>query len=67
MIDEQKSADRLLRLPEIIGPKGLLPISRSSFYAGIKRGIFPRPINLGKRISAWRLSDLQRALEKGDR
>jgi prophage regulatory protein len=36
----------------------LLPISRSSWYAGIKAGRFPQPIKLGPRVSAWRLQDI---------
>ena len=50
--------DRLIRLREIIGPAGLIPVSRSSFYQGVRDGIYPAPIRLGKRTSAWRLSDL---------
>jgi prophage regulatory protein len=67
MRDKDEAVDRLLRLPAIVGPRGLLPISRSSFYAGIKVGVFPKPIRLGKRISVWRLSDLQRAIDAGAR
>lgn len=51
-------SDRLIRLREIIGPAGLIPVSRSSFYQGVRDGIYPAPIRLGKRTSAWRLSDL---------
>ena len=32
-----------VRLKDIIGPTGLIPISRSGWYAGIKAGRFPKP------------------------
>jgi prophage regulatory protein len=50
--------DALVRIEKIVGPNGLIPISRSAFYQGIKDGIYPKPVRLGKRTSAWRMSDL---------
>jgi prophage regulatory protein len=50
--------DALIRIEKIIGPNGYIPVSRSSFYEGIKLGIYPKPIRLGKRTSAWRLSEI---------
>lgn len=40
----------LLRLPLVIQRTGL---ARTSIYAGIKRGDFPKPIQLGPRAVAW--------------
>lgn len=42
----------------------ILPISKSSFYAGIKSGKFPCPVKLGPRTSAWRISDIAIILER---
>jgi len=53
-----KSNDRLLRLPQVVGPKGLLPFSRSTFYDKIKQGELPEPLKLGPRIACWRKSDI---------
>lgn len=50
--------DVLVRIEKIVGPDGYIPISRAAFYQGIKDGIYPRPVRLGKRTSVWRLSDL---------
>ena len=54
-----------LRIWQIIGNKNsnpplepLIPISRSSFYAGIKAGIYPAPVKLSARVSAWRGKDI---------
>jgi predicted DNA-binding transcriptional regulator AlpA len=57
-----------LRLPQIIGnPKAgipaLLPISRSSFWAGVKTGRFPRPVKLGPRTTAWRVEDIRALIQ----
>jgi len=52
------SDDQLLRLPQVIGPEGLLPISRSTFYDKIKQGELPEPVKLGPRISTWKKSDI---------
>lgn len=58
-----------LRIWHILGDKKacppikpLLPISRSSFYAGIKAGIYPAPVKLSKRCVAWRVEDIEKLL-----
>lgn len=55
---EPQARDRLLRLRNIIGPHGLLPVSRSTFYALVAAGKIPKARKLGPRISAWRESDI---------
>lgn len=35
-----------------------LNIGRSSWYAGVAEGRFPKPIYLGPRMSRWRRSDV---------
>ena len=49
-----------LRLPQVLR---LIPVSKSSWWAGIKSGLYPRPVKLGKRTTAWRVEDI-RALIK---
>ncbi|WP_342129807.1 helix-turn-helix transcriptional regulator [Hydrogenophaga sp. OTU3427] len=54
---------RLLRLHQIIGDKqkgieALIPIGKSSWWAGVKSGRFPQPIKLGSRTTCWRKSDI---------
>lgn len=64
-----------LRLPQIIGnPKSappippLFPIGRSTWWAGVKSGRYPKPVKLGPRITAWRVEDVLAAIEgDGDR
>lgn len=42
--------DRILRRPEVEAATGL---SRSSIYARMSRGEFPRPVRIGTRAVGW--------------
>jgi prophage regulatory protein len=54
-----------LRLPSILAPKGPIPVSKSTWWAGVKAGRFPSPVKLGPRITAWRVEDITRLIETG--
>ena len=59
MLSNNSLADpRFLRLPSIIAPKGPLPISKSTWWAGVKSGRYPKPVKLGPGITAWRAGTL---------
>lgn len=58
--------DRLLRLSEILAPRGPIPVSRSTWWAGVGSK-FPKPVRLGARAVAWRASDIAALVEKGVR
>jgi prophage regulatory protein len=45
-----------VRLPTILAH---FPISKSSWWSGVKAGRFPKPVKLGPRISAWRVEDIK--------
>ncbi|WP_084503262.1 AlpA family phage regulatory protein [Desulfatirhabdium butyrativorans] len=58
-----------LRLPQIIGdPKkqqpALIPVSKSSWWAGVRAGKFPPPVKLGERTTAWRVEDIREYIQK---
>ncbi len=48
-----------VRLPGILAPNGPIPVSRSTWWAGIKDGRYPKPVKLGPRITAWRVEDIR--------
>jgi prophage regulatory protein len=55
-----------VRLPQILGnPRAnppipaVIPVSKSTWWAGIKSGRFPKPVKLGPRITAWRVDDIR--------
>ena len=65
MIDLQ--SEGFLRLSQIIGNKttpAIIPISKSSWWAGVKEGRFPQPVKLGKRTTAWTISAIRSLIEK---
>jgi prophage regulatory protein len=57
-----------VRLWQIIGGKGyppLIPISKSSWWNGIRAGIYPEPVRtFGKRMSLWRVEDIRKLTNK---
>jgi prophage regulatory protein len=55
----------LLRLSAILAPQGPIPVSKSTWWAGVRDGRFPKPIKLGPRITAWRAEDIARLLDQG--
>lgn len=55
-----------VRLSHIIGNSktnppipAIIPVSKSTWWAGVKSGRFPKPIKLGPRITAWRVEDIR--------
>jgi prophage regulatory protein len=48
-----------VRLPQILS---VLPIGKSSWWAGIRAGRYPAPIKLGPRTSVWRVEDIKALL-----
>jgi prophage regulatory protein len=54
-----------LRLSSILAPNGPIPVGRSTLWAGVKSGRFPRPVKLGPRMTAWRIEDIRTLIEKG--
>jgi predicted DNA-binding transcriptional regulator AlpA len=54
-----------VRLSSILAPNGPIPVSKSTWWAGIKDGRFPQPIKLGPRITAWRVEDIRALIETG--
>ncbi|MFC3549565.1 helix-turn-helix transcriptional regulator [Lysobacter cavernae] len=50
-----------LRLPEVLR---LIPVSRSTWWAGVRSGRYPQPTrSLGSRITAWRVEDIRALIE----
>jgi prophage regulatory protein len=53
-----------LRLNQIVKIPGkatppLIPVSRSSWLAGVKSGKYPKPVKLGERTTAWKVEDIK--------
>lgn len=54
-----------VRLASILAPVGPIPVSKSTWWAGIKDGRFPKPVKLGPRITAWRVEDIRALIDRG--
>ena len=54
-----------MRLADILAPRGPLPISKSSWWSGVRSGRYPQPVKLGLRITAWRRRDILALVEGG--
>jgi len=69
MVNHQLPEKGFLRLSQIIGdPKKnippIIPVSKTSWYDGIKTGRYPAPIKLSARCSAWRVEDIRRLIDE---
>ena len=60
-----------VRLSNIIGdPKAdppippIIPVSKSTWWAGVRSGRYPKSVKLGPRITAWRVSDIRALIEE---
>jgi prophage regulatory protein len=47
--------ERLIRLPQV---ESLTGLKRASIYSAAQKGLFPRPIKISTRASAWRESEV---------
>jgi prophage regulatory protein len=57
-----------LRLSQILGdPRSnvspLIPVSKSTWWQGVRSGRYPRAIKLGPRTTAWRSEDIRALIE----
>lgn len=57
--------DGFLRLASILHPAGPIPVSRSTWWAGVKAGRYPKPVKFGPRITAWRTEDIRDLMASG--
>lgn len=59
-----------VRLSQILGDKDkgippIIPISRSTWWAGVKSGRFPKSVKFSARITCWRIEDIRALIEIG--
>ncbi len=61
--------DELIKLEDVIGSKkkdirGMIPMSRSAWFDGVRKGRLPKPIHLSARKTMYFRSDIVMLLEK---
>lgn len=50
-----------VRLPQILN---VIPVGRSSWWAGVKSGKYPQPVKLGENTTAWKAEDIHALIAK---
>lgn len=58
-----------LRLAQIVGDKKagiapIFPVSKSTWWQGVKSGRYPQPVKLSERCTAWRVEDVRNLIEQ---
>jgi len=60
-----------IRLHQIIGNSkvvppipAIFPISKSTWWAGVKAGRYPAAVKLSERTTAWRVEDIRALIEQ---
>lgn len=56
----QLSSKGFLRLPQVLK---LIPIGKSTWWAGVKSGRFPQPVKLGPKTTMWRVEEIHGLVE----
>ncbi len=62
-------AEGLLRISQICGDRKrgippIVPVSRSTWWAGVASGRFPQPVRLGSKLTFWRAGDIRALVAK---
>ncbi len=55
-----KPVQGFMRLPQVLQ---LIPVAKSTWWAGVKSGRFPKGVKLGKNTTAWRVEEIERLIE----
>ena len=58
---ENAGAVSFLRLPQVLAR---FPISRSTWWNGVKEGIYPSGVKLSKNTTAWLSTDIDQLIER---
>jgi len=58
-LPNELSKSGFIRLPEILR---LVPVSKSTWWAGIKTGRYPSGVKLSPNVTAWRVSEIEALL-----
>ncbi len=53
-------ATGFMREPAVLS---LIPVGRSTWWAGVKAGRYPKPVKLGARMTAWRAEDIRALID----
>lgn len=55
-----------VRLKQILPPHGPIPVSKSTWWAGVRDGRFPKPRKLGPGTTVWLAAEIRELFEQAD-
>ncbi|MCI7616715.1 MULTISPECIES: helix-turn-helix transcriptional regulator [Desulfovibrio] len=50
-----------LRLADVLK---IVPVCRTAWYNGVKSGLYPKPVALGKRARGYRIEDVRALIDR---
>jgi prophage regulatory protein len=56
MVNLEVKDIKFLRLPKVLE---MVPVSKSTWWAGVKSGNYPKPVKLSRRTTAWLREDIE--------
>lgn len=63
-------ASGLLRLSQIVGNlkadppvPPIIPVSKATWWAGVRSGRYPKPVKLSPGVTAWRAEDIRKLIQ----
>ena len=49
-----------VRLASILAPRGPIPVSKSTWWEGVKTGRYPKPVkSLSRHVTMWRVESIR--------
>lgn len=55
------SQSGFMRLPAVLK---VIPVSKSTWWEKVRQGVYPQPVKLAPRITAWRVADIYSLVER---
>ncbi len=54
-INQRPSKNDLIRLRDVLK---LIPVSKTCWWSGVRSGLYPKPIKISSKVTAWRAKDI---------
>jgi len=54
-------AEGYVRLPQVLA---VVPVGKSTWWAGVRSCRFPKPCRLGPRTTAWHVDDIRQLIDR---
>jgi predicted DNA-binding transcriptional regulator AlpA len=55
------SDKKLLKIKEVLQ---MVPVSKTTWYKGVKSGRYPQSVKIGEKATAWRREDIEKYIDE---